>query len=466
MLLFSILIISTIFVLMLKLGLLRYFLFGTAILLFSACQRKATKSIATPSEPIIKTKPKALNFQDSLQYLMTRSFGESQDLNGFIIYDPEKRDTVYAKNAAKYFTPASNVKILTLLTALEILGPTMTSISYHLKSDTLVFKGTGYPLLLNSEIIDDGELLYLLKKHNGPIYFDPSNFQDNHYGSGWSWDDYPYLYQTEKSALPIYANSVWISKANQSSRINVDPSYFKKHLRVNPGDEFSIKRNFKDNNILIEIDSSQDQLINKTYPFVYSDDLLVQLLSDTLNKPVGIWDKNPLPKGKQMKGFTTDSLYQIMMHFSDNFIAEQLLLNCSYEVFDTMSTSKIIAYTKDEILKNIPDQMRWVDGSGLSRYNLITPRNLSYVLQRIKNKIGPDGIERLFSRADEKKSKKDNYLFVKSGSLSNNYNLSGYLKTKDGKYLIFSFMVNHFMGSNRPIRNKIKSILDYVHKTY
>src|SRR5207248_6406445 len=42
---------------------------------------------------------------------------------GILIVDPERGDTLYARNAGKLFMPASNMKILTSATALARLGP-------------------------------------------------------------------------------------------------------------------------------------------------------------------------------------------------------------------------------------------------------------------------------------------------------------------------------------------------------
>lgn len=50
--------------------------------------------------------------------------------------------------------------------------------------------------------------------------------------------------------------------------------------------------------------------------------------------------------------------------------------------------------------------------------------------------------------------------------ISNNYNISGYLFTKSGKILLFSFMNNNYIGKTAPIRNEIERILIDIYLYY
>ena len=58
------------------------------------------------------------------------------------------------------------------------------------------------------------------------------------------------------------------------------------------------------------------------------------------------------------------------------------------------------------------------------------------------------------------------YLFAKSGSLSNNYCVSGYLLTKSGKTLIFSFMNNHYKAKTSEVKKRMLRIFEEIRDTY
>ena len=58
------------------------------------------------------------------------------------------------------------------------------------------------------------------------------------------------------------------------------------------------------------------------------------------------------------------------------------------------------------------------------------------------------------------------YIYAKSGSFGNNYNLSGYLLTKSGKVLIFSFMNNHFRASTPEIKTRMFAIFENLRDHY
>ncbi|MCY7331047.1 MAG: D-alanyl-D-alanine carboxypeptidase, partial [Saprospiraceae bacterium] len=54
------------------------------------------------------------------------------------------------------------------------------------------------------------------------------------------------------------------------------------------------------------------------------------------------------------------------------------------------------------------------------------------------------------------------WLFAKTGSMGGVVCISGYLRTRRGKTLIFSFMNNNFVGSAKPWRLEMRRILELV----
>ena len=163
-------------------------------------------------------------------------------------------------------------------------------------------------------------------------------------------------------------------------------------------------------------------------------------------------------------------------HFeiNDNFIAEQLLLLCSGIIGDTLNPERAIQFVMNTHLSNLPDMPVWVDGSGLSRYNLLTPRSVVFLWNKIYSLVpkerlfgmlatgGKSGTIRNWYNGDGDKP----YIFGKTGTLRHNHCLSGYLVSRSGKTLIFSFMNNNFTVPQNDIRKNMQTILNLIYENY
>lgn len=399
----------------------------------------------------------------------TRTEQKFQDHTGFMLYDLDKRKSVYEYNASSYFTPASNTKIFTFYTALSVIGDSIPALKYVQRGDSLIFWGTGDPSLLSRNVYSNNSVLSVLTNAPETLYFSSSNFHTTHFGPGWAWDDYNDYYSAERSPLPLYGNILYVE--NGISSLIVRPSYFKKLITYEPSDsESSIVRNVDSN--LITMRGRINGKVKKEIPIRMSGDLITQLLTDTLKKPVKLID-TPLVSGvNTLYSLRADSLYRVMMQDSDNFIAEQLLLITSGILTDTLKTEIAINYSKTNLLNDLPDEPIWIDGSGLSRYNLFTPRSIVRLWEKIYDKVpeqrlfallatgGKAGTIRNWYKADTP------FIFGKTGSLSNNHCLSGYLVTRSGKRLIFSFMNSNFTASSNDIRRNMQSILNQIYEKY
>lgn len=207
-------------------------------------------------------------------------------------------------------------------------------------------------------------------------------------------------------------------------------------------------------------------------PFHTSPALSSVLLQDTLSRTVN-WSGSTAAKNWQnLPGdIPLDSLYKLMMHVSDNFIAEQLLWLSAHQTSGTLITDSIIHLMQKNYLTSLSDSLQWVDGSGLSRYNLFTPRSMVEILEHIYHQKPMAWIKDIFPTGGVngtltnwyKGPEGHPYVWAKTGSLWNMNTLSGYVVTRRGRVLIFSFMHNNFTYPTVQLRREMKYILEKIY---
>lgn len=403
---------------------------------------------------------------------------QSEILNGhfmgFALYDMDKQQMVYEVNADKYFTPASNAKLLTFFTCLKMLGDSIPGLQYITHGDSLVCWGTGDPSFLHSELKGNAAVKFL-STSDKQLFFSTGRYQNSFYGTGWAWDDYNEYYQPEINELPLEGNVVHFYTGNDG-KLKISPEYFSGNLKCDSNyhpASFTIKRDWADNLFTyppMPVPGGFEQDV----PWKTSTMLTLRLLQDTLKKPVGEVHI-PVPADiKTIYNAKADSVYKLMLQTSDNFIAEQLLLVCSAVRFGSLNTDSVINYSLKTYLPGLPDKPRWVDGSGLSRYNLITPRDMVSLLVQLPELKNEQILRDMLPAGGVSGTLKDVYqtdngqpfIWAKTGSVSNNYNQSGYLLTRKGKRLAFSFMNNNFNQPTAPVRAEMARIMTYIHENF
>ncbi|MCE2611769.1 D-alanyl-D-alanine carboxypeptidase [Flavobacteriaceae bacterium D16] len=392
---------------------------------------------------------------------LPKSFYQNQ-FTGILILDPEKQDTLLSRNHDKYFTPASNTKLFTFYTALQLLPEQVPVVNYAYQGDTLIISGTGDPTQFHP-YFQDSTLFHFIKKHNGPIAIKHPSFEDNPLGAGWAWEDFDQYYSAERSALPLYGNVVRLIKEDS---LRVTPSLFRE--QVIPA-AFSNQRSQGENIFFYD----PDRIDTLEIPFKTDSTLTRKLLESAIRQPLLNASKHPLEDSRILPGIPTDSVLKRMMQESDNFLAEQLLLMVSASLSDTLSTKKAREFILSMSLSDLRQMPRWVDGSGLSRYNLFTPESMVHVLTKLYRQIPRQRLFALLAAGGESGTLEDwfagnpkPYIYAKSGTLGNNYNLSGYLITRKGKVLVFSFMNNHFRKPTSEIKTQMQAFLQAVRDNY
>lgn len=394
---------------------------------------------------------------------------DHSDHIGLLVYDPVAKKEVVSYHADKYFTPASNTKILTLYTCLKVLGDSIPALYYQQSGDSVIFWGTGDPTFLNP-LLPENNVLDFLKSQQGDLYFSDTNFYDERFGSGWAWDDYNYTFSSEKSPLPIYGNNLAVTKPENEPYLSLTPNYFKKYFWMGDSTEKAALDRAYDNNMFVYTPSKRK--LDVTRPFKNTGLVTAQLLSDTLKRPVRYLNKTLPIQHEIYYGIATDSIYKVMMQESDNFMAEQLLLTTAGVISDSLKSDIAIEYMMNNYLMQMPDRPVWRDGSGLSRYNLVTPRSLVWLWEKILEEKPREELFPLLATGGQSGTLKNYYrsnspyIIGKTGTLSNVHNLSGFLITRSGKLFIFSFMNNNYPTSSAPIKMKMEQILWDIHLKY
>lgn len=442
---------------------------------------------------------------------------------GISIFEPETGKYWFDHQGDKYFVPASNTKIPTCYAAMKYLGDSLIGIRYGITEENscnqrlIVLQPSGDPTFLHKDYQQQPVYDFLKRNfHNSNIQVGwlDTIWRDRRWGSGWSWNDYEEPYMAERSSFPIYGNTIDISlnevkdrkveeNDSLSKKINLfrtGVNYFDSIINDSPSLNIS-RQQFKVPEqrwtISRSIETNRFDITPSTRPFVQStinfvtegSATAVEILKKEFNNRICHVEINKDKarfeyscghcnfNGIRITGWQkiysrpTDSMLKPMMQRSDNFFAEQSLLMVSNERLGLMNDARIIDTLLKTDFKDLPQKPRWVDGSGLSRFNLFTPQDFVVILSKMQKEFGMERIKDVFPTGGEgtitSYYKADSgYIFAKTGTLSGVVALSGYLITRKNKLLIFSILVNNHQASATDIRKAIEKFVHGIRVNY
>jgi D-alanyl-D-alanine carboxypeptidase/D-alanyl-D-alanine-endopeptidase (penicillin-binding protein 4) len=399
---------------------------------------------------------------------------------GISIYEPATGKYWYNYQGDKYFVPASNTKLPTCYAAMKYLGDSLVAarVSANAKNELLIFPSAD-PTFLNPEF--PYQPLFEKMKDFDRIYLYSDDWKEERWGNGWAWNDYDASYMAERSMFPLYGNVLHFKMAGDTLKFfpkNV-PVRLATSLNYNAStgvmksSRFKIERNIDDNEFFIS--SAKAPFSTELIPLRTDLGSLLNFLKDTLRTevaPAEVAEGFSLnPQKTIIHSQPTDSLLKPMMHRSDNFFAEQSLLMVSNELLGVMNDAKIIDTLLKTDFKDLPQKPRWVDGSGLSRYNLFSPQDFVFILNKMKTDFGMDRIKTILPTGNEGTLEgrfiaDSNYLFAKTGTLSGVVSLSGFVYTKKNKLLIFSILVNNHNASATQVRRAVEKFVQGIRDKY
>jgi len=410
-----------------------------------------------------------LHAQKRLERQLNRSIAKEAVFQGaqvsVSIFDLEQKKEVVSLQSDKKILPASTIKLVPFLGALQTFGFSLPALHYKKQDGRFYFWSTGYPLLGYPSRAND-DVLTFLKKQKDSLFYLPRPMTSPALGSGWAWDDVSYAFSAKKSSFPFHGNLVQISSSPESDRLRFSP----------PGFEQRIPYTQKQEYYELLVDDQIHQLSRTkadtlSLPFTPSDSLFVQLMQDAITTPIYKGYKQEVSlDGYKTLTTTKTLLYKALLHDSDNLVAESLVLMlCGTSQWE-LNTQQglLLLYQRNKTLK---PQFQQVDGSGLSRYNLASPRGLQETLGTIYEMIGSRDIKTLFPQANSEGTLTPyapqhnlKFVYAKSGNLRNNHVLAGYIFTDTKKPFSFVISVNNYTGDKKAIQEAVGLQLSVLHK--
>ena len=418
-------------------------------------------------------------------------------------------EVLYDAGADKLYHPASTMKLLTAAAALVRLKP---NYRFHttLYADGVegvrvrgnaYLKGRGDPLFAMKDLARMVETFVQsgVKEIEGDIVVDDTYFDDVPIGKGWMWDDGPIGgYYSHQSALTVNHNGV---KVTVSPGAEIGEPV---HLRLDPPTEY-----LEVLNDAVTVGASESGTLHverQTNPvpanvltisgFMPAGQAAMHRHVDIVNPALfcGTLFKESLARngilvqGVVRQGVVPDGMSEIAVHTSlplslivrkmnkrsDNLIAELMLKTLGAEVIGAPGTSQKGLRVINEFLSEsgiAATQSTLADGSGVSRYNLLSATMLTDLLVRMFQdfSVMPEyvmslpvaGIDGTLSWR-MRDSGAEGVLRAKTGTMRGVTTLAGYAMTVDGEILAFAMLMSHYVGSPNPrraLQDRIGNIL-------
>lgn len=294
---------------------------------------------------------------------------------------------VCSYNLHSRFIPASTIKILTALMALETLGPDFrfSTQFYRDNGANLYIKGAGDPLLTSESIADIATRLQKLGiKQLKSIVLDDTAFALEGPPPGSTNSTNPY--DAGNGALAVNFNSLPFTVTPDNKVVSGEPQTPAIPLMHEIGSRYS-KGSYRVNV------SSFDARRNHSNILRYCGELFISIFQHHgITVENGYRPGGAPPGTKHLFTYTSPTtlrkLVQLCFRYSNNYIANQLYLTCGRRVHgDPATWQKAHTAARRFISGRLglsPEAIRLVDGSGLAATNAITPAAMLIILERFR----------------------------------------------------------------------------------
>lgn len=424
-------------------------------------------------------------------------------------YDLNERRTLYTYQADKLGRPASNMKLLTTITALDreeadesFRTEVWAEQTQESTPDTLY--GNLYVVGGMDPEFDDAALDSLVaqvarqpfKVICGTIYGDVSLRDSLPYGNGWCWDDIPYDYQPWLSPLMLCKGVVQVKATpspvkGEPATLTFSPSssyYTVDNLtrsRTPQAGSFHVERNWMEQSNHLYVSGNVDRTRSSSLTIHGSADFFMHTFVERLQQrgiilidpQRGLPSSSPVYAWRRLENDSTatciaryetpmQQVVKNIMKESDNLNTEAVLTRLGAQTTDrrpihTADGLQAVSQLIQRLGLN-PKDYNLADGCGLSNYNAISPELLvaflryaysrTELFQKLYKALPVAGVDGTLKGRMKKGSPAYGNVHAKTGTISGISSLSGYLQGRSGHWIAFSIM-NQNQLSGRDARH-------------
>jgi serine-type D-Ala-D-Ala carboxypeptidase/endopeptidase (penicillin-binding protein 4) len=463
-----------------------------------------TQSAGAPAGP---ASAQATPLQQQLDSLLTDSRYDGSQV-ALVVRDATTGETLYDRNGDQRMLPASNTKLFTSTAAMHVLGPSykfhtdvLATASVHggnLHGD-LYLKGYGDPTALESDYVGLAKQLRAagVRRVDGDLIADDTYFDHVRLGDSWAWDDEPFYYNAQISALTLAPNTDYDSgtaivesrpgaKAGAPVNLSLVPANGVLKIvntattgAAGSSNTLSIERDHATNVVRVSGSVPLGAAVGQEWvtvwePELYAADVFERALASQGIRVDGRIRNAATPTTAHRlardESMTLGELLTPFLKLSNNMHAETLVktMGAVAEAEGTWPAGLGVVTDYAKSLGVDTSRIRLSDGSGLSRKVNVTADSVTDVLIGAQKESwwkqwydalpiagNPERFVGGTLRSRMLNTPAANNLHGKTGSLTGVTALSGYVSTKDGRKLVFSMISNNYLDSPRSIEDAV-----------
>ncbi|ETK20358.1 putative penicillin-binding exported protein [Pseudomonas sp. FH4] len=429
-----------------------------------------------------------------------------------MVRDARSGSTLYQHNPRTRLVPASSLKLLTTAAAMDVLSPQYRFSTQLLSNGrqqgarlmgNLYLRGLGDPTIqwadyqaLAAKLAGKG-----IRQVTGDLVFDDSWFDAERLGVDWAHDDEDKYYGAQISALTVSPNAdfdagtlIVTARApaaiGQAVSVSLSPAtdYVQlSNLAVSgPGNSYGLNRQHG-SNLLRLSGALQPGTQSRQWVSVWEPTQLVANLFERALAEQGITVQGRRVIGGVSPEVATvlavhesaplQELIRPLLKLSNNSMAEALLKAMGRKQANAGTAAAGVVAVADFLRRQgmDPATLNQVDGSGLSRRNLVSAQNFTDLLLAMGKQPwfnawydalpiagNPDRLNGGSLRYRLRGTAAQDNLQAKTGSMGGVSSLTGYITDAGGRRLVFSMLTNNYVveGSRiKALEDRLATIL-------